>query len=276
MNSQVQELKNEGISVGVTGCQGRMGRMIMREIIKSKNLCLAGGTISTMKSDLQSLGEIAGLEATQDRPVVDVQELFKVSNVVIDFTKPKALERHLAAARTEKKALVIGTTGLTKNQFQLIEQTAQQVPIIYASNTSMGITVINVLLRQAAKLLGGEDFDLEISECHHREKEDVPSGTSLTFGKTCAQARGLSEKESFLPLDRVGKRPQGPIGFSVSRGGTKTCEHRISFYGEDEVVELTHRAFSRALFAKGAVRAAQWLVHQKPGLYTMEDVLLVK
>lgn len=232
------------ISIGVAGKTGRVGRLIVAELESGHwpGLTFAEGT--TSKSDPATL--------------------FDVSDVVIDFTTPESTARHVWIAAKNRKPLVIGTTGLNDAQMKEIHDAATKCPILHAANMSVGVTLLQALVAQAAARLGPE-WDVEILETHHRRKIDSPSGTALALAKA-------ANRTPFY-TDREGQRPSGGIGFAVRRGGDVVGEHTVSFYGEGERIELSHTATDRALFARGALRAAQWLHGQPHGLYGMKDVL---
>jgi 4-hydroxy-tetrahydrodipicolinate reductase len=198
-------------------------------------------------------------------------------DVYVDFSAAAALEEHLSIARSAGKPIVVGTTGLDPEHHALIDGAAAEIPLIYAANTSLGVNLLAHLVREAATRLG-EDWDVEIAEMHHRLKVDSPSGTALMLGRAAAEARGAE-------LDRVAERGRdglraprepGRIGFASLRGGTVAGEHQVIFAGPGERLELGHRAESRAIFARGAVEAALWLVGKPAGRYSMADVLGLK
>jgi 4-hydroxy-tetrahydrodipicolinate reductase len=197
-------------------------------------------------------------------------------DVVIDFSTAEAsvalAER---AAETGRPALVIGSTGLDAAQRAAIERAAARVPIVLSGNFSLGVNVLIGLVRQAARVLGPETFDIEVFEAHHRRKVDAPSGTALMLGEAAAAGRGATLAELRTPpYDGVGEpRGTGTIGFSVQRGGGIVGEHQVLFAGEDEILTLSHSARDRSLFARGAVEAALWVAGRPPGLYDMQDVL---
>ncbi|HSV29277.1 MAG TPA: 4-hydroxy-tetrahydrodipicolinate reductase, partial [Candidatus Omnitrophota bacterium] len=195
-------------------------------------------------------------------------------DAVIDFTAPAATVTHAGMAAAAGKVLVVGTTGLSKDDEAKLQQAADRVPVVYAPNFSVGVNLLMALTERAASILG-DDYDIEIVEMHHRHKVDAPSGTALGLGRAAAAGRGV-------PLDSVwckardghtGARPKGEIGFATLRGGDVVGDHTVMFAAEGERVELTHKASSRAVFAKGAVRAALWAKGKPAGLYTMRDVL---
>ena len=191
------------------------------------------------------------------------------ADVMMDFSYPGNLRPMLEKAVREKTPLVIGTTGLGEEGDALIREAAGKIPIVYASNYSTGVTVLARLTRLASQALG-EDFDIEIVEPHHRMKEDAPSGTAKTLAQCANTGRGVPYV--YGREGRPGKRGN-EIGVHALRGGTVAGEHRVIFYGNMEEIELRHRADSREIFARGALRAAQFAVGAKPGLYSMEDVL---
>jgi 4-hydroxy-tetrahydrodipicolinate reductase len=197
-------------------------------------------------------------------------------DVVIDFSTAEAsvalAER---AAEAGRPALVIGSTGLDAAQRAVIETAAARVPIVLSGNFSLGVNVLLGLVRQAARILGPDGFDIEVFEAHHRRKVDAPSGTALMLGEAAAAGRGATLAELRTPpYDGVGDpRASGTIGFSVQRGGGIVGEHQVVFAGEDEILTLSHSARDRSLFARGAVEAALWVAGRPPGLYDMQDVL---
>ncbi len=193
------------------------------------------------------------------------------ADVFIDFSVPAALPYVLEIALALKKPLVIGTTALTSDQLDQIEKASKSIPIIQASNTSLGIAVLSKISEQVASMLD-ETFDIEISETHHRNKVDSPSGTALSLAEAAAQGRGLNFDRTQVSMDRSGERGQG-IGFSVRRGGGVVGDHTVAFMSADEMIELTHRGLSRRLFAQGAVKAALLLKTRHPGLYSMAQIL---
>jgi len=198
-------------------------------------------------------------------------------DVFVDFSVPGAVEAHLAQARRAGKPILIGTTGLGPGHDRLIDEAAAQIPVIQASNTSLGVNLLAHLVRESAARLG-EDWDLEIFEMHHRMKADSPSGTALMLGRAGAEGRGV-ELDSVAERGRdgiTGPREPGRIGFASLRGGSVAGEHLAIFAAEGERLELGHRAESRAIFARGAIEAALWLVGKPAGRYSMADVLGLK
>lgn len=242
------------IKIGVLGAAGRMGRAIAAAA-EAMQVPLAGG--------VDRDGAVFG-------PFADVSELALGTDVMIDFSVPDALAAHLDVARVDGGSLVIGTTGLTPEQHGLIDVAAKEVPILQAANMSLGVNLLAALVEQAAARLGA-DWDIEVLEMHHRHKIDSPSGTALLLGKAAARGRGIPLGP--LQHDRSGKREDGTIGFAALRGGSVAGDHLVVLATEGERIELGHRAESRAIFARGALKAALWL-HGKPaGRYSMADML---
>lgn len=259
------------IKAGVAGATGRMGQLIIEQIIKDDYFALVAATTSASNPLLGTI--MADHVFLHCNP----EELFTKGQIVIDFTKPDLLEEHLRLAVLHKTKLVMGTTGLTAEHKEMLVEASKQIPLLYASNTSMGVTLMKVLTTQVAKILGSE-FDIEIDEIHHRHKVDAPSGTSLSLGEAAAKGRGVSLRDvaCFERHGHIGPRPEGQIGFSVRRGGSIVGDHTVSFIGEEECLEITHKGVSRSLYAKGAITAARWLCDKPVGLYNMEDVLGLK
>lgn len=200
-------------------------------------------------------------------------ELFANCDVVIDFTIKEGAINLLNYARTDPKPLVIGTTGLGEDGASLLKLASAAMPILYATNMSLGVAVLNRLAALASKAL--REFDAEIVEQHHRHKKDAPSGTALTLGERVAAARGLNLKDVLVTGrdGMVGARSKDEIAILAVRGGDVVGRHTVGFYNEGEFIELNHTATSRATFAKGAIKAAIWVVGQQSGLYGIDDCL---
>ncbi|KQO13464.1 4-hydroxy-tetrahydrodipicolinate reductase [Sphingomonas sp. Leaf242] len=238
-------------AIGIYGSAGRMGRAIA-DAIESAGATLAGGV---------DAGE-------------DPNAIAKLADVMVDFSTPSAIEAHLAAARAAGTAIVIGTTGLSPQHQSLIDAAASDIAVLQTGNTSLGVTLLNILVRDAAARLGA-DWDIEIVEMHHRHKVDAPSGTALLLGEAAAKGRGttLAELRVDSRAGLVGARSEGTLGFASVRGGSVIGDHSVIFAGEGERIELNHRADDRSIFARGAVQAAIWLAGQSAGRYRMGDVL---
>ena len=238
-------------SVGIFGSAGRMGRAIADSIAD------AGATLA------------GGVDAAGD-PV----PLAHHADVLLDFSTPSALEPHLHAARLARTPIVVGTTGLSLTHHALIEAAAAEIAVLQTGNTSLGVTLMELLVREAAARLG-PDWDIEIAEMHHRDKVDAPSGTALLLGEAAARGRdtSLGEVRVDSRAGLTGARSEGTIGFASLRGGSVVGDHTVVFAGEGERIELSHLAQDRSIFARGAVRAALWLADRPPGRYRMGDVL---
>lgn len=237
--------------IGIIGSAGRMGQALV-EAIAAAGEVHAGGVD---KGD-------------------DVAALAKASDVLVDFSSPHALEANLDAAMAAGAGIVIGTTGLEERHHWLIDQAADHIAVLQTGNTSLGVTLLAHLVREAAARLG-EDWDIEISETHHRMKVDAPSGTALLLGQAAAEGRQVDlAGVSARGRDGItGARRAGDIGFAALRGGSVAGDHTVLFLGDDERLALSHLAENRRIFAKGAIRAAQWLLGRPAGRYTMPQVL---
>ncbi len=263
------------IRIGVIGCGGRMGRLLLRTILEDEGCRLSGGVEQAKSPEVgQDLGRLAGLEPIGLAATRDARALVEESEVVVEFTTPEATVHHAGLAAAAGRAHVIGTTGLGEAQKAAIRRAAERAPIVLAANMSLGVTLLSALVERGARSLDA-DWDIEILEMHHRMKVDAPSGTALALGEAAAQGRGVALAEvAQRGRDGItGPRRPGEIGFAASRGGDVVGEHRVVFAGMGERLELAHIATDRAIFARGAVRAAQWVVGHKPGLYGIRDVL---
>ena len=237
--------------IGIIGSEGAMGHALM-QVIEASEHDFAGGI---------------------DRGG-DAARLADASDVLIDFSAPGALEANLHAAIGAAVPIVIGTTGLESAHHQAIDHAARAVAVLQTGNTSLGVTLLAHLVREAAGRLG-PDWDIEIVEMHHRRKVDAPSGTALLLGEAAADGRGIelaAHRESGRD-GHTGAREPGAIGFAALRGGTVAGDHSVILAGEEERITLSHAAENRAIFARGAVRAAEWLIGRDAGRYTMNDVL---
>lgn len=207
----------------------------------------------------------------------NIESHISKGSAIIDFTTPEASMSFLKAAVDHKKPLVIGTTGFTDAQRKEIEAAAKKIPIVFSSNMSVGVNVMWKLIADAAQGLGSS-YDIEVLEMHHRLKKDAPSGTAMTTAEVFAEASGrtLSKDAVYSRQGMIGERKANEIGIQTLRGGDVVGDHTVYFAGIGERLEITHRASSRDTFAQGALRAAEWLIGKKPGLYNMQDVLGLK
>lgn len=256
------------VKIGILGCGGRMGKMLVAEVGQHPGAQLSGGTV---RQGSALIGQSLGSSLVTDK----ADELFVASDAVIDFTKPELLKTHLDLAVRYKKPLVIGTTGLDAETRAAIKSAAQLVPLVQAANMSVGVTLLGQLVKQLAAKLDDATFDIEVVEMHHRHKIDAPSGTALALAEAAAQGRGvqLSDVARKSRDGQIGARPAGEIGISTLRGGDVVGDHTVIFAADGERIEITHKASSRQIFARGAVRAALWAAGREPGLYSMLDVL---
>ena len=261
--------------IGVMGCGGRMGQMLVREIAGTKGCAVAGGPEPPGSDKIgRDVGELAGLAALGVKVAADAAGVFDAADAVIDFTAPAATVAHARLAAAKGKVLVIGTTGLSAADDAAIAEAAKRAAIVRAPNMSLAVNLLFALTEQVASRLGVE-FDIEIAEIHHRHKVDAPSGTALALGDAAARGRGVKLKDVALRGrdGHTGARPEGGIGFAALRGGNEVGDHTVMFCGPAERIELSHKAESRQIYASGAVKAALWARGKKPGLYGMKDVL---
>ena len=237
--------------IGIVGSEGRMGKALV-EAIAAAGEEFAGG--------VDKGGDVAAVA--------------QVANVLVDFSSPEALEATLDSAVAAGTPILVGTTGLAERHHWLIDQAANAIAVVQTGNTSLGVNMLAHLVREAAARLG-EEWDIEIVETHHRMKVDAPSGTALLLGEAAAAGRGVRlDQVAVRGRDGVGgERESGAVGFASLRGGSVAGDHSVLLLGPDERLELTHRAETRAIFARGAVRAAQWLLGKPAGRYTMAEVL---
>lgn len=260
------------LKILVTGAAGKMGRMVVKTVKEDPDSSLAAATESGMNPFLgQDAGDLAGVGRLEVPLESDIDKSAAACDCIIDFSSVEAFSAHLNAAVKHNKAIVIGTTGLTEKQLELVRDAGKKIPVIWAPNFSVGVTLITKLTRIAAEILKG-GFDAEIVETHHRLKKDAPSGTAL---KLLDAVKKVYQTENIITGRNgiTGERPAGQIGVFAVRGGDVVGDHTVSFLGLGERVEITHKATSRETFARGALRAAKHIVKSGPGLYTMEQVL---
>lgn len=263
------------IQIGVVGCAGRMGISLLRQITATDSCAIAGGSERPGHDAVgQDLGDLAGLGHLNMAVEADPRAMFERATVVLDFTAPAATVAHAALAMETGTNLVIGTTGMTAADDEVIRQAAEKIAVMREGNMSLGVNVLAQLTKRLASALD-DDFDIEIVEMHHRYKVDAPSGTAYLLGRAAAAGRQV-DHDAVATGGRhgiTGERRRGDIGYAALRGGNVAGEHTVIFAADDERVELTHKAADRAVFARGGVRAARWLADKKTGLYGMADVL---
>jgi 4-hydroxy-tetrahydrodipicolinate reductase len=263
------------ISLAILGVSGRMGRTLLTGIDNSSDLKLSGGLDSPDSRWVnQDAGSIAGPSAAGIVITSDPTIAIRGAQAAIAFALPQGTPAIVAACMAAKCPLVLGTTGHNAEQLATVEAAAKHIPIVMASNFSLGVNLLFKLSELAAKALNA-DYDAEIFEAHHRNKKDAPSGTALSIGRAVAKGRGttLENEAVYSRHGETGVRARGAIGFSVVRGGDIIGDHTLTFAGLGERFELTHKAQDRMSFAVGALQATRWVVGKKPGLYSMQDVL---
>lgn len=263
------------IKAAVTGAAGRMGPRIVNAIASSEGITLGAALERKDQAMLgQDAGGPAGIAPTGIAITDDLAAAIGATDVLIDFTSPEVSIRNLKACAAQGKPMVIGSTGFSKEQLSEVKNLVQSIPCVLSPNMSVGVNVCFKVLADLAKILG-PDFDAEIVEAHHRMKKDAPSGTAVRMGEVVATALGRDYRANakYHREGITGERTRDEIGMQTIRGGDIVGEHTVYFIGMGERIELTHRAHTRDMFARGAVRAAKWVVGKKPGLYDMQDVL---
>ena len=265
------------LKVVIAGCSGRMGHVLLECVFADTDLVLHGALDRADNPQLgrdagEQLGKVSGVKVTDN-----IDDALKNADVLVDFTRPEASMLYLAACQKHQVKMIIGTTGFSAEEKQVIEAAAKNVAIVFAPNMSVGVTLLINLVQSAAKVLN-EGYDIEIIEAHHRHKVDAPSGTALRLGEAAASALGrdLAECAVYGREGVTGERDPSTIGFATVRGGDVVGDHTVLFAGIGERVELTHKASSRATFALGALRAAKFLADKNSGLFDMQDVLTLR
>jgi len=248
--------------VVIVGAAGRMGCAIREALVTRPEIQLVGA----IDREVDAARGIS----------TDLDSALRGADVMIDFSSPSSTAANLAACVRHGVAALVGTTGLSDEAERAASEASSRVPVLIAANTSLGVTLLIELVRQAARALPA-DFDIEITEGHHRHKKDAPSGTALALGRAAAEGRGQSF-DAVRGSAREGESPRkaGEIGFSVIRAGDLVGDHLVLFAGEGERVTLGHQATDRSIFARGALKAASWLSGRAPGRYRMVDVLSIK
>lgn len=262
------------IRIVVAGAAGRMGRTLVRIISETKDCRVAGGFEAKGHNDLgKDLGELAGIGRLDVPLTDDPAALLATADAIVDFTVPKVSVVLAALCAKAKIVHVIGSTGFTADENDAIAAAARETAIVKSGNFSKGVALLAALVKQAARLL--PDFDIEIVEMHHNKKVDAPSGTALMLGEAAAQGRGVTLGDHAVRArdGHTGARVPGSIGFAALRGGTVVGDHQVILAGPVERLVLGHIAEDRSIFAHGAVTAIQWAHGQKPGLYSIADVL---
>lgn len=263
------------LKIGIVGCAGRMGQMLVKQVTATDGCVVAGG-IEAAGSGMvgKDVGALAGVGDLGIAIGDDADALFQQVDAVIDFTIPAVSLANSKLAARHGKIHVIGTTGISNDQQAQIDAAGATGVIIQSANMSLGVNILSEVTKQVAAALN-EDFDIEVLEMHHRHKVDAPSGTALLLGKAAATGRGV-DHDSVADRGRdgiTGPRKRGDIGYAVLRGGMVVGDHSVIFQADDERIEITHKAGDRSIFARGAVTAALWGQGKAPGRYDMLDVL---
>ncbi len=262
----------------VTGAMGRMGQRIIHGIQKEDGVLLAGALERPGHPDAGGdVGELSGIGKVNLPLSTKLSSILDDCDVVIDFTFPEVSLKNIREASEAGKSMVIGSTGFTDREIETLRDCSRKAPNLFAPNMSLGINLLFKILPGVVKALG-EGFDVEIVEAHHHSKKDAPSGTAVRLAEVIAKARNLDPASAFVHgrQGKVGDRGRDEIGLHAVRGGDIVGDHTVMFCGAGERIEFVHKASSRDTFAKGAIRAAQWIVGQKPGLYSMLDMLTFK
>jgi len=261
------------VSVVVVGARGRMGQTLIRTVMESETMTLVG---AVDRSGGPGLGQDAGQLCGMPRSGITVTDELRPPRgaVVVDFSLAGATEANVGRCAALGAPLVLGTTGISSDTLARLHEAAETIPIVSAANFSVGITLMLRLANLAARALGPE-WETEILEIHHRHKKDAPSGTALRIAKAVASARDRAVDDVVVKSRDTADQPRDKdeIGVMALRGGDSVGEHELFFFGEGERIELVHRATDRAIFARGALRAARWITTKPPGLYDMADVL---
>lgn len=263
------------LRVAITGASGRMGRQLIQAVTNTEGVVL-GAALERKGSSLvgSDAGEVAGIGKIGILVSDNVTAIADQIDILIDFTRPEATMDYLDFCVAHDKKMIIGTTGFSDAGKQAIQQAADKIGIVFASNYSVGVNLVFKLLEKAAKVMG-DYCDIEVIEAHHRYKVDSPSGTALSMGEHIAKALGrdLNTHGVFAREGIIGERKRDEIGFATIRAGDIVGEHSVWFADQGERVEIAHKASSRMTFANGAIRAAKWLKGQNHGLFDMTDVL---
>jgi len=268
-------MKQKALQTVVTGAGGRMGGRIISLLQETPAVVLAGAVERAGHSAVgRDAGEVAGCGRLHVTLTDQIEKVLEKAQVIIDFSSPAASLDYLKIASEKKCAMVIGTTGISKKEAARISAMTKNIPCVFSPNMSIGVNRMFKLIADLAKQTGSE-YDLEIIEAHHRHKKDAPSGTALRLAQILAQALGLDLASAavYARHGMTGERKPNTIGIQSIRAGDIIGEHTVIFGGMGERLEIKHTAQSRDTFARGAIKAAEWVVHQKPGLYDMMDVL---
>lgn len=274
---QVSKDLNFKPKIGIIGCAGRQGKILIRKLSESSDCMLSEGCVNKNGKG-NDLGEIAGMQALHKIATTNAEEVFKSSDVVIDFTNPKSTLVHIELAKKYKKPLVIGTSGFSMDEQKYILEQGKYIPIFLGSEMSTGftkgMTLLLHLAEEAATYLD-DSFDAEIIDTIHRYKKDAPSGAAKSLAAAIQKGR-RNNNETLYELNKNQLRKKGSVGVASVRGGQELGTHAVCFFGDDDVIELKHEAKNKDTYANGAITASLWIHNRAPGIYTMRDVLNLK
>ncbi|MDA3797564.1 MAG: 4-hydroxy-tetrahydrodipicolinate reductase [Kiritimatiellae bacterium] len=263
------------VKVVIVGAGGRMGKALIQAVVAKEDTVLYGAVDLPENPNLgKDAGELAGCE-TQNVALTDnLLNALEGADVLIDFTFHAAVPNNIKIAAEKHCAVVIGTTGLTPEETEVVRKESFKIPVVWAPNMSVGVNLLFALTKKVAEILG-PDYDAEIVEMHHRHKQDAPSGTAMRIAESLAEGRKrqLADVACYGRQGITGERPKGEIGIHTLRGGDVIGDHTVIFAGDSERFELTHKASDRGVFANGAVFAASWITDKKPRIYDMQDIL---
>ena len=263
------------MKISVIGCTGRMGKTIISQILDNDSLILVGGYGKNQHGIYNGdLGELVNRGKININATKHLDEIISQCDALIDFSSPELSLQAAYLAQKHQKIYVCGTTGFGDNQFATLESYATNSPFLWSSNMSIGVNLLNKLVKQASLALD-ESFDVEILEMHHRYKKDSPSGTAISLGKTVANAKKINFNKHSV-LSRAGilpERAENEIGFATLRGGSVIGDHSVIFASDYEKIEISHKALDRGIFASGAIKAAIWLQRKESGLYSIDDMV---
>ena len=263
------------IKLIITGCCGRMGKRLVCLASESENFSVVGATERKTHPDIgKDAGSVCGIGKLDISITDDISNIIEKGDVIVDFTTPLSTINNVNQAKAAHKPIVIGTTGLTDEEMRIVKTASSSIPILLSPNMSIGVNMVFNIVGSVARDLGG-DYDIEIIEAHHNQKKDAPSGTAKHLADEILQAKGKSRKYRLVygREGSIGKRPKDEIGIHAVRAGDIIGDHTVIFAGQNERIEITHRAHSRDAFAMGALRACRYIVDKSPKLYNMQDVL---
>ena len=266
------------IKIGVSGAAGKMGRRITALCREYEGLQLCGAFERAGHKDIgKDIGLVVGIGEAGIMLQDSIEKIIDHVDIIIDFTSIESTRENLSIASHKGKAMVIGTTGMSREDMKSVEPMLKKIPCVMSSNMSLGVNLLLKVLQDIARVLG-DDYDIEIVEAHHRLKKDAPSGTALKMAQVIADAvkRNLDEVGVYARHGIIGQRTKKEIGIQTVRAGDIVGEHTVLFGGLGERIEITHKASSRDTFARGALKAALWLAGKPAGLYDMQDVLKLK